>query len=234
MNNPNIDPHEINKFSLMASNWWDPKGDLKTLHHINPVRLEYIENRSGELKPKTVADIGCGGGILAESMDSKGAIVTAIDASEEALQVARLQQMESGSKVHYLHSTAEALAADNYEQFDVVTCMELLEHVPSPESIIVACKKLVKTDGYIFLSTLNRTLKAYVFAVLGAEYVLSLLPKGTHDYAKFIQPAEIANWLRKHDLNLEDLSGMSYNPINSEAALTEDLKVNYLICAQKQ
>ncbi|MFK8067069.1 MAG: bifunctional 2-polyprenyl-6-hydroxyphenol methylase/3-demethylubiquinol 3-O-methyltransferase UbiG [Gammaproteobacteria bacterium] len=234
MNNPNIDRQEVDKFSAMASSWWDPEGDLKTLHHINPIRLDYIDELSGGIRQKTIADIGCGGGILAESMDSKGALITAIDASEEALQVARLHQLESGSKVHYLHSTAEALAENYSEQFDIVTCMELLEHVPSPESIIIACKKLVKPNGYIFLSTLNRTLKAYAFAVLGAEYILNLLPKGTHDYAKFIQPAEIASWLREHNLDLKDLSGMSYNPINNEAALTEDLKVNYLVCAQKQ
>lgn len=234
MNAQNIDLQEIDKFSQMASSWWDPEGDLKTLHHINPVRLAYIEKFSNGLNGKKIADIGCGGGILAESMDHKGAIVTAVDASEEALQVARLHQTESGSKVDYLHSTAEALAETNSDQFDIVTCMELLEHVPSPESVITSCKKLVKPGGYIFFSTLNRTLKAYAFAVLGAEYILSLLPKGTHDYAKFIQPAEMANWLRKHDLDLKDLSGMSYNPINNEAALTEDLKVNYLICAQKQ
>lgn len=231
--NQNTDQQEINKFSAMASGWWDPEGDLKTLHHINPVRLDYIDQHVGGLENKTVADIGCGGGILAESMAEKGAIVTAIDASEEALQIARLHQTETESSVEYVHSTAESLAQSHSGQFDVVTCMELLEHVPSPESVIAACASLVKPGGTVFFSTLNRTAKAYAFAVVGAEYIMGLLPKGTHDYAKFIQPSEMANWMRKHDLNLKDLSGMSYNPLSNEAALSSDLKVNYLICAQK-
>ncbi len=229
----NTDQEEINKFSAMASGWWDPEGDLKTLHHINPVRLDYIEQHAGGLENKTVADIGCGGGILAESMANKGAIVTAIDASEEALQIARLHQTETESSVDYVHSTAEALAKNHSGQFDIVTCMELLEHVPSPESVIAACASLVKPGGTVFFSTLNRTAKAYAFAVVGAEYIMGLLPKGTHDYAKFIQPAEMANWIRKHDLDLRDLSGMSYNPLNNEAALTADLKVNYMLCAER-
>ncbi len=229
----NTDQEEINKFSAMASGWWDPEGDLKTLHHINPLRLNYIDHYAGGLENKTVADIGCGGGILAESMAAKGAIVTAIDASKEALQIARLHQTETESSVEYVHSTAEDLARDHSGQFDIVTCMELLEHVPSPESVIAACASLVKPGGTVFFSTLNRTAKAYAFAVVGAEYIMGLLPKGTHDYAKFIQPAEMANWMRKHDLDLKDLSGMSYNPLNNEAALSPDLKVNYLICAKR-
>ena len=233
----NTDQQEINKFSALAANWWDPEGDLKTLHHINPVRLDYIVKHAGRLENKTIADIGCGGGILSESMANLGAKVTAIDASEEALEIARLHQTETASSVNYLHSTAEALAQSignsKSEQFDVVTCMELLEHVPSPESVIAACAGLVKPGGTVFFSTLNRTAKAYAFAVVGAEYIMGLLPKGTHDYAKFIQPAEMANWIRKHDLDLKDLSGMSYNPLNNEAALTADLKVNYLLCAER-
>ncbi len=232
----NTDPQEINKFSKMASSWWDPEGDLKTLHHINPVRLGYIEKYSEGLTHKKVADIGCGGGILAESMASKGAIVTAVDASEEALQIARLHQVETNSTVKYIHATAEVLAdqhKDEADKFDIVTCMELLEHVPSPESVIAACANLVKPGGFVFFSTLNRTLKAYTFAVLGAEYILNLLPKGTHHYDKFIQPAEMANSIRSHNLELNDLSGMSYNPLTNKAELTSDIKVNYLMCAQR-
>ena len=230
----NTDQQEIHKFSAMASGWWDPEGELKTLHHINPLRLSYIEKYANGLNNKTIADIGCGGGILAESMDKKGAIVTAIDASEEALQVARLHQVETGSSVQYSHSTAETLADDQNGQFDVVTCLELLEHVPSPESLVAACANLLKPDGMVFFSTINRTPKAYAFAVLGAEYLLNLLPKGTHNYARFIQPAEIAAWMRQSHLSVKDVSGMSYNPLNHEAGLTTDLNVNYLICAQGQ
>lgn len=232
----NTDQQEINKFSEMASSWWDPEGDLKTLHHINPVRLAYIEKFSKGLNNKTIADIGCGGGILAESMAEKGGLVTGVDASEEALQVARLHQLESNSSVKYVHATAEVLAEQyqgDADKFDIVTCMEMLEHVPSPESVIAACASLVKPGGIVFFSTLNRTLKAYAFAVVGAEYILNLLPKGTHHYEKFIQPAEMANWIRKHDLDLTDLSGMSYNPLINDAELVSDLKVNYLLCAQR-
>jgi len=233
INTQNTDQQEINKFSAIASSWWDPEGDLKTLHHINPLRLNYIDQHTDRLKNKTVADIGCGGGILAESMANIVAIVTAIDASEEAIQIAQLHQSETHSTVVYRQSTAESLAATHSRQYDVVTCMELLEHVPSPESVIGACARLVKPGGYVFFSTLNRTAKAYTFAVVGAEYILNLLPKGTHDYTKFIKPAEMAHWIRQNDLVLKDLSGMSYNPINHEASLSSDLKVNYLISSQR-
>ncbi len=229
----NTDPYEISKFDTVAAGWWDPEGELKTLHHINPIRLQYIEKHAGGLENKTVADIGCGGGILSESMAQSGANVTAIDASEKALQIARLHQKESGITVEYIHSTAEALVTERAGQFDVVTCMELLEHVPEPSSLITACSALTKPGGLVFFSTLNRTLKAYTLAVLGAEYMLGLLPKGTHQYAKFLRPSELAYWMRTTCLELQDLSGMAYNPVTQEAFLTSDIKVNYLICAQK-
>lgn len=228
----NADPHEISKFSALASSWWDPQGELKTLHHINPVRLNYIEKFTGGLLNKKVVDIGCGGGILSESMASKGANVTAIDASQESLEVARLHQIQTRSTVNYLQATAEVFAEDHAGQFDIVTCMELLEHVPDPESVIAASARLLKPGGMVYFSTLNRTLKAYTFAVLGAEYVMSLLPKGTHNYARFIKPSELAYWIRQHKLMLLDLSGMHYNPISQHASLSDNIDVNYLICAQ--
>lgn len=229
----NADPHEISKFSALASSWWDPEGELKTLHQINPVRLNYIEKFTGGLLIKKVADIGCGGGILSESMASKGAKVTAIDVSQASLEVARLHQTQTGSTVNYLQATAEVFSEDQAGQFDIVTCMELLEHVPDPESVIRACATLLKPGGMVFFSTLNRTLKAYIFAVLGAEYVLSLLPKGTHNYARFIKPSELAYWIRQHNLMILDLSGMAYKPISQQACLTDNPDVNYLICAQR-
>lgn len=228
----NTDSNEINKFSALASRWWDPDGELKTLHHINPVRLQYIEKFSKGLKGKLVADIGCGGGILSESMAEIGAQVSAIDASKEAIEIARLHQIETNSKVEYIQSTAEEFAEQKAHQFDIITCMEMLEHVPSPESVISACVSLVKPGGYVFLSTLNRNPKAYLQAVFGAEYVLNLLPKGTHDYQKFIKPSELAAWLRANDLDLCNLSGMSYNPLTSNASITQKPDVNYLLCAQ--
>lgn len=228
----NVDQQEIAKFEELASRWWDPHGEFKPLHEINPLRLEYIDRRVG-LKGKRVVDVGCGGGILSESMAQRGAEVTGIDMGEAPLSVARLHQHESGVEVDYQQITAEALAEQQPEQFDVVTCLEMLEHVPDPASIIQACAKLVKPGGHVFLSTINRNPKSYLFAILGAEYILGLLPKGTHDYKKFIQPAELQGWVRDADLNTRELTGMSYNPLTRTYSLGHDVSVNYLMHCQK-
>lgn len=228
----NVDQQEIAKFEELASRWWDPHGEFKPLHEINPLRLEYIDRRVG-LKGKRVVDVGCGGGILSESMAQRGAEVTGIDMGEAPLSVARLHQHESGVEVDYQQITAEALAEQQPEQFDVVTCLEMLEHVPDPASIIQACAKLVKPGGHVFLSTINRNPKSYLFAIVGAEYILGLLPKGTHDYKKFIQPAELQGWVRDADLNARELTGMSYNPLTRTYSLGHDVSVNYLMHCQK-
>jgi 2-polyprenyl-6-hydroxyphenyl methylase / 3-demethylubiquinone-9 3-methyltransferase len=223
----NVDPREISKFEELASRWWDPHSEFRPLHDINPLRLDYIDSHAG-LAGKTVLDVGCGGGILTESMAARGARVMGIDMGETPLQVARLHQLESGVEVDYRQCTAESLAEEMPAGFDVVTCMEMLEHVPDPGSTIAACAKLVKPGGQVFFSTLNRNPKSWLFAIVGAEYLLRLLPKGTHDFAKFIRPSELEGWVRHAELELEELIGMSYNPFTKQYSLGRDLDVNYM------
>ena len=228
----NADPLEIQKFSELAHRWWDPTSEFRPLHEINPLRLEWI-NAKVPLAGKRVIDIGCGGGILAESMARKGANVTGIDLSEKALKVADLHSLESGVNVRYKLIAAETMADEEAGQYDVVTCMEMLEHVPDPAAIVKACATLVKPGGHIFLSTLNRNPKAYLFAILGAEYVLRLLPKGTHDYDKFITPAELSQFLRTAGLDLNSMRGMGYNPLTKIYSLNNDTSVNYLVACTR-
>ncbi|MES2637318.1 MAG: bifunctional 2-polyprenyl-6-hydroxyphenol methylase/3-demethylubiquinol 3-O-methyltransferase UbiG [Pseudomonadota bacterium] len=224
----NYDAAELNKFSDLAHKWWDKTSEFKPLHDINPLRLNYI-NVATSLSGKTVLDVGCGGGILSESMAEKGAIVTGIDLGEKALKVAQLHSLEAGIEVDYRLIAVEQLAEEMPANFDVVTCLEMLEHVPNPASIIQACAKLAKPGGHVFFSTINRNPKAYLFAVIGAEYVLNMLPKGTHDYAKFIKPSELASWIRASDLSLQGQIGMSYNPITQSYWLDKDVSVNYMM-----
>jgi 2-polyprenyl-6-hydroxyphenyl methylase/3-demethylubiquinone-9 3-methyltransferase len=228
----NADPQEIQKFSELAHRWWDPTSEFRPLHEINPLRLEWINARI-PLAGKKVCDVGCGGGILAESIAKKGATVTGIDLSEKALKVADLHSLESGIKVRYELIAAEELAAREAGQYDVVTCMEMLEHVPDPAAIVQACAKLVKPGGHIFFSTLNRNPKSYLFAIIGAEYILGLLPRGTHDYAKFITPAELSGFARTADLEVQALKGMTYNPLTKIYSLNQDTSVNYLVATVK-
>lgn len=228
----NADPAEIQKFSDLAHRWWDPSSEFRPLHEINPLRLEWINQRV-PLSGKNVIDVGCGGGILAESMAKKGAIVTGIDLSEKALKVADLHGLESGVSVRYKNIPAEEMAEAEAGQYDVVTCMEMLEHVPDPSSIIRACTKLLKPGGHVFFSTLNRNVKSYLFAIFGAEYVLQLLPKGTHDYAKFITPAELSQDVRNAGLELNAMKGLSYNPLTKIYSLNNDTSVNYMILCTK-
>jgi 2-polyprenyl-6-hydroxyphenyl methylase / 3-demethylubiquinone-9 3-methyltransferase len=230
--NVNADEAELAKFSDLAHKWWDKTSEFKPLHDINPLRLSYIHD-AVSLKGKRVLDVGCGGGILSESMAEKGANVVGIDLGEKALKVAQLHSLESGVPVDYRLIAVEKLAEEEAGTYDVVTCLEMLEHVPNPASIVAACAKLVKPNGHVFFSTINRNPKAYVFAVLGAEYILNMLPKGTHDYAKFIKPSELAAWLRPVDLTLENQIGMSYNPITQHYWLGNDVSVNYLVHAIK-
>lgn len=223
----NVDPAELEKFNELASRWWDREGDFKPLHEINPLRLNYIDERV-KLMGESVLDVGCGGGILSEEMENRGAIVTGIDMGQGPLTVARLHQLESGTKVDYRQITAEELALQEPCAYDVVTCMELLEHVPDPASLVRACAKLVKPDGDVFFSTINRNPKAYLFAVVGAEYILRLLPKGTHDYGKFIRPSELDTWARQARLELRELAGVSYNPLTAKYRLGTNVDVNYI------
>jgi len=232
MNNLNVDTAEIQKFSDLAHHWWDPTSEFRPLHEINPLRLEWI-NQCAPLAGKKVIDVGCGGGILAESMAKKGASVTGIDLSEKALKVADLHGLESGIQVQYEKIAAEEIALRDAGRFDVVTCMEMLEHVPNPASIIQACADLAKPGGKVFFSTLNRNPKSYLFAILGAEYLMQLLPKGTHDYAKFITPAELASSIRQAGLQLNVMKGMSYNPFTKMYTLNHDTSVNYLVACTK-
>lgn len=228
----NKDQAEIDKFSDLASRWWDKTSEFKPLHAINPLRLNWIKKHV-DLNGKTVVDIGCGGGILAESLAQSGANTTGIDLSDKALKVADLHGLESGVSVKYQLISAEELAENAPKSFDVVTCMEMLEHVPDPLSVVKACSKLAKPGGVLFFSTLNRNPKAYLFAVLGAEYVLNLLPKGTHDFKKFIKPSELAGFLREAGLEMIDIAGMSFNPLTDTYSIGKDTDVNYLIAARK-
>lgn len=224
----NADPVELDKFSQLAHRWWDPNSEFKPLHDINPLRLNWIDAHAG-LAGKKVLDVGCGGGLLSEGMSDKGATVTGIDLSDKALGVARLHLLESGRSVDYRKISAEELAAEQPASYDVVTCMEMLEHVPNPASTIAACAALVKPGGHVFFSTINRNPKAYLFAVVGAEYVLKLLPKGTHEYAKFIKPSELSRWAKSVGLEPDELIGMSYNPLTKIYGLGRDTSVNYLL-----
>ena len=224
----NFDTAELNKFSELAHKWWDKTSEFKPLHDINPLRLNYID-QAISLSGKTVLDVGCGGGILSESMAQKGATVTGIDLGEKALKVAQLHSLESGINVDYRLIAVEELAKESPASFDVVTCLEMLEHVPDPASVVQACAALVKPGGHVFFSTINRNPKAYLFAVVGAEYVLNMLPRGTHDYAKFIKPSELAAWVRSTDLSLKHQIGMSYNPITKHYWLNSDVSVNYMM-----
>lgn len=224
----NADQQELDKFSQLAHRWWDPNSEFKPLHDINPLRLEYIENLAG-LQGRRVLDVGCGGGILSESMAVRGASVTGIDLGDKALKVARLHLLESGQKVDYRLVAVEDLAQQEPQQYDVVTCMEMLEHVPDPASVVKACAQLVKPGGHVFFSTLNRNLKSYLFAIIGAEYVLNMLPRGTHEYAKFLKPSELARYCRAAGLNVEEVTGMSYNPLSRVYSLGNDTSVNYMM-----
>lgn len=228
----NADPLELKKFSDLAHRWWDPSSEFRPLHAINPLRLEWI-NTCAPLAGKTVVDIGCGGGILSESMANKGAKVTGIDLSEKALKVADLHSLESGVKVQYELIAAEDLATREPGKYDVVTCMEMLEHVPDPASIVRACATLVKPGGHVFFSTLNRNLKSYLFAVIGAEYLLHLLPKGTHEYAKFITPAELSQFIRNANMTVDAMKGLTYNPVNQLYSLNHDTSVNYMLACTR-
>lgn len=228
----NVDLTEIAKFDALAASWWDREGQSKPLHDINPLRLSYIQQRC-TLEGKQVIDIGCGGGILSEALAQSGANVTAIDMGEAALNVAKLHALEAELNIDYQLATAEAIADAKPEQFDVVTCLEMLEHVPDPDAIIAACARLVKPGGHLFFSTLNRNPKAYLLAVVGAEYVLNMLPKGTHDYRKFIKPAELTASCRRSGLTISDMTGLSYNPLFKQYKLGTDVSVNYLMHCQK-
>ena len=230
MNQPNVDSGEIAKFNALAERWWDPNSEFRPLHDINPLRLNYIDERLG-LPGKKVIDIGCGGGLLSEGMARRGATVTGIDLGEAPLAVARLHAEKSGVEVEYLQVLAEEIAEQRAGEYDAVTCLEMLEHVPDPASVIRACAKLVKPGGQVFFSTISRNPKAFLFAIVGAEYVLRLLPRGTHEYAKLIRPSELAGWSRDAGLDVRDTTGMTYNPVTQVYKLNRDVSVNYLMHA---
>jgi len=224
----NVDQAEIAKFEALASRWWDKNSEFKPLHDINPLRSNYIDERS-PVAGKKVLDVGCGGGILSEALAQRGADVSGIDMGEAPLNVAKLHSLESGTTINYRQITAEELAEQEPEQYDIVTCLEMLEHVPDPSSVIRACAKLCKPGGDVYFSTINRNPKAYAFAVLGAEYLLKMLPKGTHEYNKFIRPSELANWIRQADLDLQDMTGLTYNPLTKNYKMKHgDVDVNYM------
>jgi len=225
---PNVDHHEIQKFDELAHRWWDKDSEFKALHDINPLRLNYIDQRA-QIRGKTVLDVGCGGGILSESMALRGATVTGIDMGETPLSVANLHSLETGVDINYQQITAETLADQQPASFDVVTCMEMLEHVPDPESVIDACARLVKPNGHVFFSTINRNPKSFLLAIVGAEYVMNMIPRGTHEYAKFIRPSELEYAARNSGLQLNDITGMHYNPIFQSYHLGKDVGVNYLM-----
>lgn len=227
----NADPQELEKFSELAHRWWDPNSEFRPLHEINPLRLGYIDAMAG-LAGKQVLDVGCGGGILSEAMAARGAHVTGIDLSEKALKVAQLHLLESGHKVTYRAVAVETLAQELPGQFDVITCMEMLEHVPDPASVVAACARLLKPGGHVFFATLNRNPKSFLFAIVGAEYILKMLPKGTHEYAKFIKPSELSAHVRAAGLHVDQLMGMTYNPLTKVYSLGRDTDVNYLLYAR--
>lgn len=228
----NVDPAEVEKFSQLASRWWDPQGEFRPLHEINPLRLDWIDERA-QLAGKQVLDVGCGGGILAEAMAARGARVTGIDLSEKSLRVAELHLLQSKAQVVYERAAVDEYAERHAGAFDVVTCMELLEHVPEPSRMVAACARLVRPGGQVFFSTINRNPKAYLFAVVGAEYLLRLLPRGTHDYLRFIKPSELSRWARAAGLRPLELIGMTYNPLSRRYRLESDCDVNYLLrCAR--
>lgn len=229
----NLDQSEISKFDRIANTWWDLNGEFKPLHDMNPLRANYIDEHAG-VAEKKLLDVGCGGGILCEAMAQRGALVTGIDMADTPLEVARLHALESKTQIDYVKSTAENFAEKFPAQFDIVTCLEMLEHVPDPASVIQACARLVKPGGQLFFSTINRNPKAYALAILGAEYLLKLLPRGTHDYKKFIRPSELAKWLREAGLEMVDITGIAYNPLTKKFRLDRrDVDVNYLVYARK-
>jgi 2-polyprenyl-6-hydroxyphenyl methylase/3-demethylubiquinone-9 3-methyltransferase len=233
--NSNVDHEEVNKFAVLAARWWDRNSEFKPLHDINPLRLNYIKEQCGGiLEGKRILDVGCGGGILSESLALEGATVVGIDLAEAGLEVAKLHLLESGLDIDYQSISAEDLAEKETESFDVIACLEMLEHVPDPSLVIEACSKLVKPQGKVFFSTINRNPKSYFFAIVGAEYVLNLLPKGTHNYEKFIRPSEIDEWARSSDLSISSMIGMTYNPITKKYKLGDDVSVNYMTQYQKK
>ena len=230
-NTTNVDPAELQKFSALANRWWDPQSEFRPLHEINPLRLDYID-RIAAINGKAVLDVGCGGGILAEAMAARGAQVTGIDLADKPLQVAQLHLLESGLNVSYRRIAVEDLAQEAPHSFDVVTCMEMLEHVPDPASAVRACARLLKPGGHAFFATLNRNPKSYLYAIIGAEYVLNLLPRGTHEYARFIKPSELSATCRSAGLEVSGITGMTYNPLTKVYALGTDTGVNYILCTQ--
>ncbi len=232
MSNVNVDPLEIEKFQSIASRWWDRESEFKPLHDINPLRVEYIENKAGDPGGKKILDIGCGGGILAEALATKGAQVTGIDMAEMSLKVAKMHLHESGLEIDYQMIPAEDFATQHTAEFDVITCLEMLEHVPDPASVINAAAAMLKPGGHLFFSTINRSPKAFALAIIGAEYVLNMLPKGTHEYQKFIKPSELAAVIRTNHLDVLDITGMTYNPLTRHYKLGHDIDVNYLMHCQ--
>ena len=230
---PNVDVGEIEKFSNLANKWWDPESEFKPLHDINPIRLTWINNIVGGLKNKNVCDVGCGGGILAESMSSKGATVKGIDLSQKSINVAKIHANAVKSSVNYQLISSQDLSKTENEKYDVVTCMEMLEHVPDPKKEILACTRLLKPSGQIIFSTINRNLKSFLFAIVGAEYILNLLPKGTHEYKKFIKPSELIRTTREANLSVIELIGLTYNPITKVYRLSKDTDVNYMVAFTK-
>ena len=230
----NVDTSEINKFDRLAEQWWDLGGEFKTLHEINPLRLNYIEHHSGGLRDKNIVDVGCGGGILAESLAKGGAKVTGIDLAADTLSAAGTHAESQNLNIDYQRIEVETFAREHAGQFDIVSCMEMLEHVPDPKSIVAACAALCKPGGQLFFSTINRSAKAFLAAIVGAEYVLKLLPRGTHDYLKFIRPSELAAWARQAMLDMQDLSGVHYDPFRGKHAINDDISVNYLMYCRKR
>ena len=230
----NVDQSEINKFSALAHQWWCEEGEFRTLHQVNPLRLEFIQQHAGNLMQLNIADIGCGGGILAEGLAHHGAIVTGLDLAEASLKVAKLHLLESNLSIRYLKLPVEQLAKEEPRSFDLVTCMEMLEHVPDPGSIIKACAELCKADGWVFFSTLNRNLKSFALSIFMAEYVMNLIPKGTHDYSKYIKPIELINSAQAHGLTVKGIKGVHYNPLTKQLSLGGDADVNYIAAFKKE